>query len=81
LEVNVRDEKKILEIWLTNGEKDDPAVKASLRDIYGTYKRKKYTVAVFRSGDQNLVDITSDLLCYNRKRAAQMEVRRAAGSR
>ena len=35
-----------------------------------------YLVAVFLSGERELADATSDLLCYNRKRLAEKEVQR-----
>ena len=40
------------------------------------YAGKKYTVAVFMSGSQDLCSLTSGLLCYNRKRLAELEVAR-----
>ena len=40
------------------------------------YKAKKYMVAQFESGDQELEDITGALLVYNRKRSAQLEIER-----
>lgn len=76
MEINVRDESRIVEVWLTNAEKQDAEVCEQLKPLYQEYKRKNYLVAVFQSGDQNLADATSDLLCYNRRRIAQMEVER-----
>ncbi|WP_298033460.1 hypothetical protein [uncultured Dysosmobacter sp.] len=74
MEIYVRDENKIVEIWLTNVDKRDEAVQEKLRPLYQAYKQKNYLVAVFQSGGQNLADATSDLLCYNRKCIAQAEV-------
>jgi hypothetical protein len=74
--MNVLDDRKIVEIWLTRAERDDPALNASLKDIYAEYKRKKYTVAVFQSGDRDLYRSTLDLLAYNKKRVAELEVQR-----
>ena len=34
MEMNVRDDKKIVEIWLTNAEKNDPVLRESLKDVY-----------------------------------------------
>ena len=47
MEMNVRDEKQLVEIWLTNAEKKDLALREGLKDIYDKYKKKKYLVAVF----------------------------------
>jgi hypothetical protein len=81
LEVNARDESKIVEIWLTRAEKHDPALKAGLQDIYDKYKQKKYTVAVFQSGERELYQSTLDLLAYNKKRTAELAVQRAKRQR
>ena len=48
MEMTVKDERKLVEIWLTNAEKSDPVLRAGLQGIYDTYKKKKYLVAVFR---------------------------------
>ncbi len=73
MEINVNEARKIVEIWLTNVEKNDEALKEQLKSIYEKYHAKKYLVAVFQSGTQDLYQATSDLLCYNRKRTAQFE--------
>jgi hypothetical protein len=74
--MNVRDDSKIVEIWLSNAEKNDPALKAGLQKVYDEYKEKKYTVAVFQSGNQDLYQNTLALLSYNRKRSAELQVQR-----
>ena len=74
MEMNVRDDKKIVEIWLTNAEKNDPVLRESLKDVYAKYKAKKYLVAVFESGSGDLYQYTRDLLIYNRRRSAQRAV-------
>ena len=74
--MNVNDDQKIVEIWLTNAEKQDAVVAEQLKPIYQEYKEKKYLVAVFQSGGRDLCEATADLLCYNRKRLAQKEVER-----
>ena len=76
LEINVRDDRKIVEVWLTNQEKQDESLKERLKDLYQQYREKKYIVAVYMSGDLNLTEETSALLCHNRKRLAEREVRR-----
>lgn len=76
MEINVRDDKKIVEVWLTNQEKQDEALKGRLKTLYQQYREKKYIVAVYLSGDLNLAEETSALLRSNRKRLAEEEVRR-----
>ena len=74
MEMTVKDERKLVEIWLTNAEKSDPVLRAGLQSVYDTYKKKKYLVAVFESGNCDLYEQTRDL--YNRQRLAEQEVQR-----
>jgi hypothetical protein len=76
LEINVRDEQKLVEVWLTNAEKNDPAVRERLKPLYAEYKQKKYMVAVFESGGRDLYQSTLGLLAYNKKRIEEMAVQR-----
>ena len=62
MEMTVKDERKLVEIWLTNAEKSDPVLRAGLQSVYDTYKKKKYLVAVFESGSCDLYEQTRDLL-------------------
>lgn len=75
MHMEVQDERKIVEIWLTNQEQQDPAVQEALKPLYREYRERKYLVAVFCSGDRPLYDQTRDLLLYNRRRLAQLEAR------
>ena len=74
LRMEIRDESKIVELWLTREEKDDPALRESLKPMYQKYKEQKYLVAVFLSGEEDLYQQTRDLLLYNRRREAEKEV-------
>lgn len=76
MEINVRGDRRIVEVWLTNQEKQDDSLREQLKDLYQQYREKKYIVAVYMSGDLNLTEETSALLCCNRKRLAGQEVRR-----
>ena len=76
LVINVKDEKRMVEIWLSNAEKRDPVLRESLKDIYDKFKKKKYLVAVFESGEKDLYQGTLDLLAYNKRRCAELEVQR-----
>ena len=76
LQMNVNENSKIVELWLTRAEKEDAAVQESLQPIYRQYKEQKYLVAVFLSGEEELYPQTRDLLLYNRRRAAEKEVQR-----
>lgn len=76
MELNVHDNTRIVEVWMTNAEKNDPAVQAGLKELYAKYKEKKYTVAVFQSGSGDLYQSTRDLLAYNKRRYAEVAAQR-----
>ncbi len=76
MEINVRDDRKIVEVWLTREEQGDQALKEKLRPLYQQYRAKNNTVAVFLSGTQDLAEETGALLRYNRRRSAELEVKR-----
>ena len=72
--MEIREQNKIVELWLTREERDDSAFRESLKPIYQQYKDQKYLVAVFLSGEEDLYQQTRDLLLYNRRRQAEKEV-------
>ena len=74
MRMEVREQSKIVELWLTKEEKNDPVLRESLKPIYQQYKDQKYLVAVFLSGEGDLYLQTRDLLLYNRQRQAEQEV-------
>ena len=76
MEINVKDDRKIVEIWLSNIEKQNTDLRQSLRSIYKEYSARKYLVAVFESGGEDLYENTKGLLLYNRKKLAEAEVQR-----
>lgn len=79
LEIHVRDDSKLVEVWLTHAENRDEALRERLKPLYQRYKYENYMVAVFQSGERDLVEETSTLLCHNRRRLAQLEVQRESG--
>lgn len=72
----MRDDRKIVEVWLTREEKKDIKLRERLKPLYQGYRAKKFLVAVFESGEQNLEELTGSLLGYNRKRVVQLEIER-----
>lgn len=74
MEIHVRDGSKLVEVWLTNSEKQDTELRERLKPLYRAYTAKNYLVAVFESGTQDLTELTSSLLCDHRRRSAQREV-------
>lgn len=74
MELTVRNDRRIVEIWLTRDEKRNERVQKEIQLVYQSFKGTGYTVVAFLSGEQSLEDTASDLICYNRKRIAQLEV-------
>lgn len=66
MEINVCEKKKVVEIWLANAEKDG----TDLSNLYARYSSRGYLVAVFESGEEDLVDLTAGLLIHNQKKLA-----------
>ena len=75
MELNLHPESKIAEIWLTKDEREERNLQRRLWQIYGKYRSEGYTVVVYLSGDQDLSDVTGQLLCQNQKRLAELEAR------
>lgn len=76
MEICLIKEKKLVEIWLTRAEGRDEALRESLKPLYARYGEKKYKTAVFLSGTRNLAESSSELLCYNRRRIAELQVQK-----
>ena len=76
MELDIRDKEKRVYIWLTHGESENAELKESLKEIYKEYKAKKYLVAVYESGTEDLEGLTRDLLRYNRVRLRELEIKK-----
>lgn len=74
MEFRIRDDKRIVEIWLTNEEKKNESIRKSLNAIYKRYQKEKYTIAVFESGKGDLYSSILELLRYNQKHTAGLEL-------
>ena len=44
LEINVRDNSKIVEVWLTREEKQDIKVQERLKPLYQEFRAKKFCI-------------------------------------
>ena len=76
MEINVRDDMKLVTVWLTRAEQEDLALRERLKEVYAEYKVKKYMVAQFHSGTEDLYEGTRDLLIFNRKRIEEIALQR-----
>lgn len=61
MELTVNKAGKYALVWLTNAEKADPKVMDSLQPLIEQCKEKKYRLAIFESGEQDLLEKTTDL--------------------
>ena len=80
MEVNVHDDIKLMEVWLTKQEQEDAALREQLQRMYQAYRSRKYMVAQFHSGGENLYDLTRSLLVFNRKRIEELAAAREKNS-
>ena len=76
LQIDILDNQKIVAVWLTRAERDDESVMSRLRSLRSEYKAKKYTVAEYHSGSGDLHTSVLDLLTYNKRRIAELQVQR-----
>ncbi len=76
--VNVRNENKLVELWLTRTEKEDKVFRASLFPVYQRYNAQGFLVVLYLSGEEDLYPQTRDLLLYNQRRFAELDVQATA---
>ena len=81
LEIQIMEKDKLVEVWLAKDEKANLTVQGYLQKLYAHFRAKKYTVAVYVSGDGDLFQDTLALLRYNRRRSAEQAVEAAKGAR
>ena len=74
LRIEITEQKKQVCIWLTREESADEAVQKEMMQLLEPYREKQYFFAIYRSGTQDLTEMTSALLIYNIKRSAEREV-------
>ena len=74
LKIEIMEQKKQICIWLAREESADEATQKEIMQLLEPYREKQYFFAIYRSGTQNLTEMTSALLIYNIKRSAEREV-------
>ena len=73
MELDIHKDKKIICIWLPRSEADyEPS--AFVRAVFSEYKKLRYSVAILKSGIEDLTELTADLLKYNRRLMAKREL-------
>lgn len=73
MDIDIHKDKKIICIWLPRSEADyEPS--AFVRAVFSEYKRLRYSVAILKSGTEDLKELTAALLIHNRRLMAEREV-------
>ena len=65
MEIEVDEECKTVDFWLTRHEGQSGHIIQSLTPLFGRLKEQGYLSVVFLSGKESLVELTSDLLRRN----------------
>lgn len=81
MELNINEVEKVVELWLSRSERENEELQMRLKPILAAYKRKKYLVALFCSGERNLLECTTSLLLHNRQVAAERDIAKIAVGR
>ena len=74
MKIEIMEQQKQVCIWLTREESADEDLEAKMMQLLKPYREKQYFFAIYRSGTQDLIEMTSALLIYNIKRSAEREV-------
>lgn len=74
--MKIDDQQRIVEIWQTQADLQDEVLQYRLKGMYADWKMRKFLVAVYRSGNENLYINTRDLLICNRLCSAEKAVQR-----
>lgn len=75
MEIQVNDDCKCVEIWLSQAERGDRALHDRLETFCQPYRVRNYLIAVFLSGTEPLYEETRELLRSCRRRQAEQEAR------
>lgn len=76
MEIIVQEQRKLVTVWLNRKDQENSALQEQLKSLYAGYAEKKYTVAEYHSGGEELYRNILDLLLYNRRKLAEAEVQR-----
>ena len=74
MKIEIMEQQKQVCIWLTREESADEDVQKKMMQLLKPYREKQYFFAIYRSGTQDLTEMTSALLIYNIKRSAERAV-------
>ena len=71
MQIDVHAKEKTVCVWLGHKEQESQAVKKELEALYAAYGQRKYRVAVYYSGWEDISVLTLGILQYNKKKLEQ----------
>ena len=74
MKIEVLDNEKMVCVWLSHADQENPEIQEQLKPLYQEYRQKKYFVAVFYSGKEDWEQHTGDLIKYNRKKIEENRI-------
>ncbi len=63
--VNINENKKRVEIWLTQNKSDDPELRNEIKTMIDRYGYNEYLSVIFTSGTGDITEATAALLKLN----------------
>ena len=66
MEVNVLEQKRRVEIWLTNADSENDEILEAVEQIKKEYRARRFFTVVFHSGACDLLANTELLLSHNK---------------
>ena len=73
----MNDSSRIVSLWFASDENDADHLPEEIRNMCDEYRVRKYMIAAFRSGREDLFENTSAMLMHNRRLSAKNEVKQA----
>ena len=73
--IRINDNNKIVSLWLSGEESHTGVLPEEIRNTCDAYRTRKYMIAVFRSGEDDLYGNTIAMLRHNRQLAAENEMK------
>lgn len=74
MKIEIMEQQKQVCIWLTREESADEDLQKEMMQLLEPYREKRFFFTIYRSGTQDLTEMTSALLIYNIKRSAERAV-------
>ena len=74
MKIEIMEQQRQVCIWLTREESADEELQKKIMRLLEPYREKRFFFTIYRSGTQDLTEMTSALLIYNIKRSAERAV-------